>query len=126
MRYKILLDRHEDTRLAEAQEQARFIKTIFEALDLPIEYNPDEPLTVESKIALKTQLDKYRMNIIDNLDGGIKVYVEDEVIGEWHKCKYKMKEDPAQRDRKKRYYTEMEVFFETIFEGHNNAENRHP
>jgi hypothetical protein len=126
MKYKILLDRNEDTHLAEIQEQARFIKTIFEALDIPIEYNPDEPLTVEGKITLKRQLDKYRMNIIDNLDGGIKIYVENEVVGEWHKCKYKLKEDTNQINRKKKFYIEMEVFFETIFEGQNNEENIHP
>lgn len=125
MRYKILLDRNEDTRLAEAQEQARFIKTIFESLEIPIDYNPDEPLTVESKLALKEQLDKYRISVIDNLDGGIKIYVEKEVVGEWHKSTYKLKEDTAQIDRKKRFYKEMEVWFEHIFEGPNNEENRH-
>jgi len=119
MRYTILLNKNEKTRDIEAQEQARFVKSILEALEVPIEWNPEEPLSVDSKIGFRKALGVYNINIISDIDGGMKVYVHDDLIGEWYKCSYKLKKDSAQMNPTKKLYLEMTVNFWTIFE--NNA-----
>jgi hypothetical protein len=116
MRYTILLSKTENTREVEAQEQARFLKTIIDSLDLPIAYNPDEELTVDKKIELKKSFDKYNINVISDNDGGMQVFVLQDLIGDFKKCKYKLKEDVAQRDPNKKLYIEMQVDFWNAFE----------
>lgn len=123
MRYTILLDNSEKIREVETQEQARFIRSLLDALEVPIEWNPDEQLTVESKIQFKKSLNIYNINVIDDADGGLKVYVNNEMIGEWIKCKYKLKEDPSQLDSNKKLYLEMNVNFWSIFEETTNEKN---
>lgn len=116
MRYTILLDKNEDTKEVEAQEQARFVKTILEALEVQIDWDPDEPLSVESKLKLRRSLATFNINVVGNIDGGLKVYVNNDMIGEWYKCSYKFKKDSSQVDPNKKLYLEMSVNFWTIFE----------
>lgn len=116
MQYTILLNKNEKTREIEAQEQARFIKSVLEALEVPIEWNPEEPLTIEKKIELRKAFATYNINIISDNDGGLKILANNERIGEWYKCGYKLKNDPKQEDRSKKLYLEMTVNFWTIFE----------
>lgn len=116
MRYTILLDKNEKTRLVEAQEQSRFLKAMLESLDVPIEFNPEEPLTVESKLQLRKSFSTYNIHVIDDMSGGIKMFANNELIGEWFKCKYTLKEDLSQIDPNKKHYLEMNVNFWSIFE----------
>ena len=116
MRYTILLDKNENTKEIEAQEQARFVKTILEALEVPIDWDPDEPLSVDGKLKLRKSLATYNINIVSDIDGGLKVFVNNDVIGEWYKCSYKFKKDASQVDPHKKLYLEMSVNFWTIFE----------
>lgn len=116
MRYTILLDKNEKTKEVETQEQARFVKSILEALEVPIEWNPEEPFSVEEKLKLRKSLSSYNINIIGDTDGGLKIFVKDELIGEWYKCSYKLKQDYAQIDPAKKLYLEMIVNFWTTFE----------
>jgi hypothetical protein len=116
MRYTILLDKNENTKEVEAQEQSRFLKTIIESLDLPIAFDPDETLTVDSKIELRKSFDKYSINVINDLDGGLQIFVGQDLVGEWKKCKYKLKQDLTKPDPNKRLYFEMQVDFWNAFE----------
>jgi hypothetical protein len=116
MRYTILLDKNEDTKAIEAQEQARFVKTILEALEVPVDFNPDEPLTVESKLKFRKDLGVYNINVIGDIDSGLKVYVNNDMIGEWKKPKYVLKRDHNQIDPNKRLFLEMHIEFSTVFE----------
>jgi hypothetical protein len=116
MQYSILLDRNENTREVEIQEQARFVKSILEALQIPIEWNPEEPFSVESKIRFRKELDQFKINIIDDSNGGIKIYVETDLIAEWHKPLFKLKKDSSQIDPRKQIYLEMNVRFSSLFE----------
>jgi hypothetical protein len=116
MRYTILLNKNENTKNVEAQEQARFVKSILEALEVPIAWDSEEPLSVDGKIELRKSLAVYNINIISDIDGGMKVYVHDDLIGEWYKCSYKLKKDSTQMNPAKKLYLEMTVNFWTIFE----------
>ena len=123
MRYTILLDKNEKTQEVETQEQARFVRTLLDSLEVPIEWNPDESFTIENKIQFKKSLNVYNISIVDDADGGLKVYVNNEIIGEWRKCKYKLREDLSQLDPNKKLYLEMDVNFWSIFEETTNEKN---
>jgi hypothetical protein len=116
MRYTILLDKNEKTKEVEAQEQARFVKSIIEALEVPIEWNPEEPFSVESKLKFKKSLNAYNINVISDTDGGLKIFVGSDLIAEWYKCSYKLKQDIGQIDPNKKLFLEMTVSFWSIFE----------
>jgi hypothetical protein len=116
MQYTILLDKHEDTKDIERQEQARFIKTILDALEVNIEWDPNEPLTIESKLKLRQSLETYNIDVLNDTDGGIKVFANKDLIGDWSKPYYVLKQDYSQIDPDKKLYLEMHVNFWTIFE----------
>ena len=116
MQYKVLLSRFEDTREFESQEQSRFVNSIFEALELPIDFDPDVPLTVETKQKIRQKLKEFNLDIIDDMDRGLKVYVSDDLIAEWYKTTYKLKQDLSQKNPQDRLYVEANVNFWSIFE----------
>lgn len=116
MKYSILLDSNTKTHPIEEQEQARFIKTIIDCLDVPIEFDPNNYTSIDQKIALKDNLKKYRVSVINDLNGGIQIFFEKDLIAEWKKCKYKLKEDVAEKDPLKKLFLEMQVDFWSIFE----------
>lgn len=116
MRYTILLNKNENVKDIEAQEQSRFVKNILEALEVPVDWNPEEPLSVDKRIEFRIKLSEYGIGVISDIDGGIKVYLHNDLIGEWYKCSYKLKKDASQVDPNKKLYLEMSVNFWTIYE----------
>ena len=116
MQYQILLDRGENTKKVEEQEQARFVKSVLEALEAPIEFDPDSELSFDDKKKFRQALRNYNISIITDHDGGLEIFVERELIAKWHKCKYKLKEDRHEIDRSKRLFWEMTVDCWTIFD----------
>lgn len=123
MQYTILFKRDENIKDIETREQSRFIKTVLEALEVDIKYNPDKIMSVDERIELRKSLGFYGITIIDNFDGGLRIYVEKELIAEWKKPFYKMKNDSSQIDPKKRLLMEMSVDFWTIFEQKKEGSN---
>lgn len=107
----LLLDKNEDVRSVEAQEQSRFILSVVEGLGIPFDHDPDAEFTVFDKIRLRKILNEYNVSVIDDMAGNVKIYLERELIAEWHKASYILKEDPSEIDRKKRYYLEMHCSF---------------
>lgn len=116
MLYKILLSRFDDTKAAEAQEQSRFLKSILEALEVPIDFDPDEPLSIEKKQKLREDFKSFNLHVLTEVDGGMRIFVGDDLIAEWFKSTYKLKQDLSQRNRQDRLYLEMTVNFWSIFE----------
>lgn len=113
MKYTLLLDRKEDTKKIQDQEQSRFIKSIIETFEFPIDFDPNTSLTLDKKIELRKSLAAHKIDIIDDMDGGLKVFFEKEVIAQWHKPSFKLKEDRNQLDPKNRLYLEMTISFIT-------------
>lgn len=119
MQYTILLSRFEDTKAVEAQEQSRFIKSILEALELPIEFNPDQELSIDEHQKFKQSLRDFNLNVIDDMDGGIKIYVgnnKNDLVAEWYKPTYKLKKDLSQLNKRDQLYLEMNNVFWSVFE----------
>lgn len=116
MEYKILLDKSTDFREVEAEEQTRFVISIVEALEIPFEWDSNKPFSIFEKIKLRKVLGQYNVSVIDDMEGGVKIFLERDQVAEWKKPLYTLKEDLAQIDPKKRLYLEMKCSFESIYE----------
>jgi hypothetical protein len=116
MEYVILLDKYANIREVEAEEQTRFVISIIEALEVPFEWDSNEPFSVLDKIRLRKVLGQYNISVIDDMEGGVKIYLERDIIAEWKKPLYLLKEDPSQIDHKKKLYIEMKCCFSSMFE----------
>lgn len=116
MEYKILLDKSENIRQVEAEEQTRFVVSIIEALEIPFDWNSNEPFTVLDKVRMRKLLGQYNVSVIDDMEGGVKIYLDRDPIAEWNKPFFILKEDPSQLERSKRLFIEMQCSFNSIFE----------
>lgn len=118
MKGTLLLNYDENTRLVEEEEKNRFLHALLEQMGIPVAefWTNDSKLTVDQRIKLRNILSTYNVQVIDDLDGHMQVYVENDLVGEWHKCEYKLKKDLRQRDPRKQLYLEMQVNYWSIFE----------
>ena len=117
MKGTILLNYNENTQQVEEEEKSRFLREIliqsFENTEVAYQiqniWGTDAPLSPEQKVKLRGILTTYGIMVIDDLDGHMQIFIEDELIGEWYKCTYKLKRDLRVTDPRKRIYLEMEV-----------------
>ncbi len=118
MKSTLLLNSNENTRKVEDEEKSRFMRSILEIMGVPIDefWIPDQSLSVEDKIKLRSILSTYNIQVIDDLDGSLQMYVDGQLIAEWKKCEYKLRRDLSQLDPTKQLYLEMQVNFWSIFE----------
>jgi hypothetical protein len=124
MKGTILLNYNENTHQVEEEEKARFLKGILEtcfdntdvAAQIQTIWNVDGILSAPQKVKLRGILATYGIQVIDDLDGHLRIYLENELIAEWFKCTYKLKRDLQVRDPMKRVYLEMEVNCWSVFD----------
>lgn len=119
MKSIILLNHNENTKQVEAEEKSKFLKDLLEKMGIEIsEFWDDDTilLSVDQKIKLRNILTTYAIKVIDDLDGHMQIFVENELVGEWNKCTYKLKQDLSEIDKKKQFFLEMEVNCWTLFE----------
>ncbi len=124
MKGTILLNYDEDTRKVEEEEKARFLKGILEqcfdntevANQIRTIWDVDGPLPAIQKVKLRGVLATYGLQVIDDLDGHLQIYLENELIAEWFKCTYKLRRDLRVMDPRKRIYIEMEVNCWSVFD----------
>jgi hypothetical protein len=108
MQTTILLDTNENTRKVEHEEQAHFVRSILTGFNVPIDdIWTDETLDVADMMKLRKMLSVYKIEIVDDLDGGVKIFCEQSLIAEFKKPHYVLKKDPGQVDPRKRLYLEM-------------------
>lgn len=125
MKGTILLNHSDNTHLVEDEEKARFLRGLLEQMFEEVPevmtkiseiWSEEGTLTPEQKVKMRQFMNTYGIQVIDDLDGSMKIYLDGQVVGEWFKCKYKLKRDVSQRDRRKQFYLEMEVNCWSIFE----------
>ncbi len=119
MKATILLNYNENTHKVEDEEKNRFLRDLLEQMGTPIStfWVGDElSLSIQQKIQLRKLLITYSIQVIDDNDGNVRVYVDGELVGEWHKCTYKLKRDFSQIDPKKQLFLEMTINCWTLFE----------
>lgn len=118
MKATILLNYNENTHRVEDEEKTRYLRNILELMGVPIQefWTSDEPLSIDQRMKLRGVLGTYGVQVIDDLDGHMQVYVEGEKVAEWFKSTYKLKRDLRERDPRKQLYLEMEVNCWSLFE----------
>jgi len=123
MKGTLLLNYDENTKAVEEEERTRFLHSLLEQMGIPVNefWTGELNLSVDQRIKLRNILATYSVQVIEDLDGHMQVYVENELVGEWHKCSYKLKKDLRQIDPKKRVYLEMEINYWSIFEEQESA-----
>lgn len=111
------MDFNANKREIEEEEKSRFVRSILEAIDVPLDFwGPEDVLSVEGKMRLRSVLNSLDIEIIDDRDGGLIVYADKEKIAEWFKCEYVLRQDPSAINPRKRVFLEMQVNFWSIFE----------
>lgn len=110
-------------REVEEEWKYEFIYHVLSSIGIPEEILdgcfPEEGIegfTVQHKIELRHYMKQFDVTIVDDRDGGIKIFVERELIAEWKKCKFVLREDPKEVDPSKRLYTEIKADVWTIFD----------
>ena len=118
MKGTLLLNYNENTKKIEEEERYSFLRNLIEQMGVPIQefWTTNEPLTIEQKIKLRGILQAYSIQVIDDLDGHMQVFVEKDMVGEWHKPNYKLKKDLSEIDRRKQLYLEMSIEYWSVFE----------
>ena len=124
MKYEVLLSRNENIQAFEEAEQARFLKSFLETLDVPIEYNPDQELTIEDRIRLRQELEKFNLHVINDRAGGLQIRLGQNLIAEWYKATYKLKQDLSEPRPENRIYLEASLSFWTTFEDEKEEEKQ--
>ena len=114
----ILLNASENTSLVEEEEKTRFIRSILEEFELPLEgiWEEDGSQTLESKLKLRSLLNTYGIQIVDDGDGGVHIYCDGIIIGKFGKPEYILKRDLQARDPKKKLFLEMKTSCWSILE----------
>jgi long-subunit fatty acid transport protein len=112
MQQTILLDSNENTRKIEREEQGRFVFSVLTAFGL--QDNPTwdwdgRELTTEQQIKMRKLLAAYKFEIVDDMDGGVKIYCEQELVGEFKKPHYVLRKDSGQVNPDKKLYLEMKI-----------------
>lgn len=111
----ILVNRHE-AREVEHEEKVKWLYSVLEQMEIPIaEWWPEET-SMENIRKIKPKLRMLGIDIINDAEDGILIYLNDELIAEWQQPWYKLVEDPKERDVKYRFYYEMHLRRRCIFE----------
>jgi len=117
MESTILLDSDENVVLVEAQESSRFIRSMLETMGIDLsEIWIDEKLNIDQKIKLRHVLSQYQVKIIDDSNNTLNIYLNQDLIAKWYKPTYVIRYDNSETDSKKRFFIEMKVKYESIFE----------
>jgi hypothetical protein len=130
MKGTILLSYNENTHQVEEEEKARFLRgilvTCFENTDVSSQiekiWESEGLLSAAQKVKLRGILATYGIQVIDDFDGHMQIYLENELIAEWYKCTYKLRRDLRAIDPRKRVYLEMEVNCWSVFDDKEESE----
>lgn len=78
--------------------------------------------TIQQKNKLRNDLNDNNILIIDNSDDSIIIYIQDQEIARWSKPNYIKREDLKQLDRKKRFYIEIIIEYNSVFDEEMSSE----
>jgi len=124
---EVLAVDRENARQIAAQYQFAWIKNVLLQCGLELndcfpENNNVDDMTIEQKIKLRKILNFNYLLVLDDKDGGVLIYLEKHVIGEWKKPRYELREDFSQLDPKRKLYTCVNIEFWSVFDEEDDGE----
>lgn len=130
MKVTILLDYNENLKKVEEEEKSRFLRSLLQqffdnteiAAEIDAIWETDGPLTPVQKVKMRGLLTTYNIQVIDDNDGHLQVFVDNELVAEWRKCTYKLKKELHQIDPKKKMYLEMAINCWSVFDSQSEQE----
>lgn len=117
-----MMDEHEFSvtiDLDDVKETEKWIKNAFcreslEKMGLPLdEIWPEEELSVDEKTDLRVMLAHFDVDILEDGDRGLKIFVENQVVAELLKPRYVMHKDFKVRRASQKLFYEMKVKYKT-------------
>jgi hypothetical protein len=119
----VYIDR-EDARKVEEEERNLFLRGVLEQMGVSLdEIWPEIILTVEQKRKLRDILSQLELEIVDDRDRGFKIYSRNDLVAEWFKPRFILREDKSARSLSKKLYYEMIIKTESLYEGENSEQN---
>jgi hypothetical protein len=113
----IYVDR-EDARKVEEEERDAFIKGVLESIGIPLDdVWPGKRLAnVEQKMDFQKRMEEFELDILDDGDHGVKIYVGEDLIAEWLRPQFVLRTDRKARHPSKRLFYEMTIRFWSMFD----------
>lgn len=109
----IILRRDQQVEI-ELQEKSKWVRLILGKLGLPVD-QWKETLSMDDLRKIRMELKALGIDIIDDSDNGIEIYVKDELIAEWRRPHYILKLNPKERDSRYKYYLEMHLRSKSVY-----------
>lgn len=122
MKGTILINYNENTRQVEEEEKSKFFINLLEQMGISTDglLPKDDYTSVDYRLKLRSLLHSlfmtHQIQVIDDWDGNMDVYVEQDKVASWSKPTYKLKRDLSQLNPRQQFYLEMELNFWSIFE----------
>lgn len=105
----------------ELKEKSKWVRAILEKIGLSTSDWP-EFLPMEDIRRIRSELKELSIDIIDDSDNGIEIYFEEQLIAEWRRPRYVLRENPRERDPKYRYYLEMHLNCRDVYSENESKE----
>ena len=120
MNFTIEADRNDAKEVTE-KVKFQWMKSVLQqmGIDWGDNLDPDDPddLSIIQRAYIRRILDQNKnLNIVDDHDGGVVIYVEKEPIAEWKKPYYRLHSDPTELNRHKKWYISIEVSCWSVFD----------
>lgn len=118
MKAKILLNSDANVRQEAEEQKYIFLHGLLSQMGVPVEDFWKDPgsLDIHQRVKLKEILSAYSVEIYDDLDGHMQIFVDKQLVGEFFKSIYKIRRDLRAIDPKKQLFIEMEVSHWSLFE----------
>jgi hypothetical protein len=79
-----------------------------------------ENLNVLQRAKMRKILEMNKILVLDNQDGSLEIYVDDELIGKWDIPYYKLCYDPKEINPNDKYFMEVDICFGSVFDNEVN------
>ena len=118
---KVLIIKRQDQMEIEAKEKANWVKSILTSIGLPTD-DWSENLSMDDLRRIRAELKSLDIDILDDTAGGIEIYYQGELIAEFRKPNFILKENPREKDPRNRYYLEMHLNCRSVFDEQNKSQ----
>ena len=104
----VILVNQQDALEVENEEKINWALSLLETMGLPVNEWAIEP-TMENLRKIRNVLKSKDIDVIDDTSGGLEIYFQNKLIGEWRKPRYVLREDSKEKSIHYRYYLEMHI-----------------